>query len=276
MKHYLSTIILTTTLLAFSSCEKVENKISFIGGDQPVITASTNAVRLEPGEENNIAIKFSWTNPNYQFTTGLSSQDVKYTLEIDEVGKNFSSPKRLNTSFSKDLSVTYTVAELNGILGNTMLLQLDPRRSYNLEARITASIGTNIDQAKRVSANVVTFTARPFPPPPKVEVPAADNLWMTGDAAPSSWTLSPPASQKFTKLSTTKYELTVALPGGGNYKLLQEGAWGSQYHMIAGGTWQGGEFEKKDADPGFPGPPGPGNYKITFDFQLGVYNVVKL
>ncbi len=67
------------------------------------------------------------------------------------------------------------------------------------------------------------------------------------------------------------------MPGGGAYKLIQEqGVWGTQYHMLLGGTWEGGDFEKKDADPGFPGPPSAGTYKITVDFQRGKFKVVKL
>jgi starch-binding outer membrane protein SusE/F len=45
--------------------------------------------------------------------------------------------------------------------------------------------------------------------------------------------------------------------------------------MLTGGTWAGGEFEKRDADPGFPGPPTAGRYKITVDFQLGVFTSEK-
>ena len=280
MKSYINRFSLFAAMLFLFACEKVENKISYQGGTQPTLAGSTTAVRLEAGEENNTAIRLTWTNPNYQFTTGLSSQDVKYTLEIDTLGANFASSKKYTTVFSKDLAKTYTVGELNAILGNTMRLQLDPRRSYTFQARITSSLGVGTD-AVPLRSNVITFTASPFPPPPKVPVPTAGTLWATGDAFASSWqnTLSAPFSttHQFTRISTTKYELTVNMPSGGNYKLIQtQGDWGSQYHMLPGGTWAGGEFEKRDADPGFPGPPSAGNYKITVDFQLGVFSVVKL
>lgn len=279
MKSYLNRFSLLLAIVSFFACKKVENKINFQGGTTPVLTASTAAVKLEAGEEANTAIRLSWTNPDYKFTTGLSSHDVKYTLEIDTLGGNFSSGKKYTTVFAKDLSKIYTVGELNAVMGNTMRLQLDPRRSFTFQARITSSLGIGTD-AVPLTSNVIVFTASPFPPPPKVAIPAANNLWMTGDAAPSSWSNPLPApydvSQKFTKKSTTLYEITVGLPGGGNYKLIQtQGDWGSQYHMLAGGSWQGGEFEKKDADPGFPGPPTAGTYKITVDFQLGLFSVVK-
>jgi starch-binding outer membrane protein SusE/F len=279
MKSYINQFSLLLAMVFLFACKKVENKIYFDGGTAPVLAASTSTVRLEAGEESNIAIRFNWTNPDYKFTTGLSSQDVKYTMEVDTLGGNFSSGKKYTTVFAKDLSKTYTVGELNAILGNVMRLQLDPRRSFTFQVRMTSSLGIGSEVAK-LTSNVITFTASPFPPPPKVAVPVNGTLWMTGDACPSSWQnpLGSPydVNQKFTKRSTTLYDITVALPGGGNYKLIQaQGDWGSQYHMLAGGTWQGGEFEKKDADPGFPGPPSNGTYKITVDFQLGLFSVVK-
>jgi hypothetical protein len=277
MKNKLSILLSFFFLLILFSCKKEENKIYYEGGTAPVLSASTATVTLEPGSEANTAIALNWTNPNYKFSNGVSSHDVTYTLEIDTMGANFNSSKKYSTVIANDLSKVYTVGELNGILGNTMLLQLSPRRDYTLQARIVASIGSSA----KIPSNAISFTTKPFSPPPKVEPPTNGTLWATGDAFTSGWAnpLGAPydASQKFTQISNTLYELTVAMPGGGGYKLIQtQGEWGSQYHMLAGGTWQGGDFEKKDSDPQFPGPPSAGNYKITVDFQLGKFSVVKL
>lgn len=275
MKSYINQFSILLAMVLLFACKKVENKIYFEGGSAPVLTASTTTVRLEPGEENNTAIRLNWSNPEYKFTTGISSQDVKYTMEMDTLGGNFSSGKKYTTVFAKDLSKTYTVGELNAIIGNVMRVSLDPRRSYTFQVRMTSSLGIGSDVAK-LTSNIITFTASPFIPPPKVPVPTAGTLWITGDAVASGWNDSPPNSQQFTKMSNTLYELTLPMPGGGNYKLLQtKGSWGTQYHMLAGGTWQGGELEQKDADPGFPGPPSSGTYKISVDFQLGLFSVVK-
>ena len=285
MKSYITKFSLLLAMVSFFACKKVENKIHFESGTSPVLTASTAAVRLEPGEETNTAITLKWTNPEYKFTTGISSQDVKYTLELDTLGGNFSSGKKYTTVFAKDLVKAYTVAELNGILGNTMLLQLEPRRTYSLQARITSSLGINTN-AVPLTSNTIAFTVKPFTPPPKIEAPGTSannyndgNLWIVGDASFGGWNnplLAPyDVSQKFTKVSKTLYQITVALPGGGGYKLVQAmGVWGTQYHMTTG-TWASGEFEKKDSDPQFPGPPSAGTYKITVDFQFGVYTAVK-
>ncbi len=261
-----------------SSCKKEESKIYFEGGTTPVLTGSTAAVRLEPGEEGNLAIKFSWTNPDYRFTTGGSSHDVSYLLEYDTLGANFASSKKQSISVSKDLSFSYTVGALNAVLGNVMLLQLNPRRTYTMQARVTSSItGGN----GKLTSNVVTFTVKPFPPPPKVQLPAAGNLWVTGDAFASNWSnpLGAPydVTQKFTRLpSFTDYELLVNMNATGSYKLIQtQGDWSTQYHMVTGGTALSGSFEYGDANPAFPAPAVAGLYKLSFNFQLGTYTVVK-
>ncbi len=278
MKNILQLLFSSTLLLAICSCEKAENKIYFEGGTPPSLAASTATVTLEPGSEASTALILNWTNPDYKFTTGLSSQDVTYTIEMDTLGANFSSSRKFSTVIAKDLTKVYSVGELNAILGNNMQLQLDPRRNYSIQIRITSSIGSTV----KLTSNVVSFTTKPFAPPPTVEPPTNGTLWITGDApnGPPNWSNPVPAPYdvtfQFTKLSNTLYELTVPMKGGGGYKLIQiQGDWGTQYHMLAGGTWQGGSFEKKNADPQFPGPPDAGNYKITVDFQLGKFNVVK-
>ncbi len=261
-----------------SSCEKEETKIYFEGGTAPTLTTSTAAVRLEAGEEANQAIKLSWTNPDYKFTTGGSSHDVNYVLEIDTVGANFGSSIKQTISVSRDLSKTYTVGELNALLGNVMRLQLNPRRTYNMEARLSSSLVSGI---AKLTSNVAQFTVRPFPPPPKIQLPAAGNLWVTGDAFLSGYAnpLGAPydVSQKFTKLpSNTDYELIVNMKNTGSYKLIQTpGDWSSQYHMVTGGTAAGGSFEYGDANPAFPAPAVAGTYKLSFNFQLGTFTVVK-
>jgi hypothetical protein len=259
----------------FFSCERNISALSYEGGTAPVITVSPSIVSLEPGNEENTAVVINWTNPDYKFSTGPNSHDVTYTLEMDTLGANFASSKKVSTVISKELSKSYTVGQLNAILGNDMLLQLNPRRNYTLQLRVTSSIGT----AVKLTSNVISFTTKPFAPPPKVELPAAGTLWITGSAVGSSWSnpLSSPydASQKFTKVSNTLYELIVSMIPGGGYKLLQEnnGNWSSQYSFLSGSATSG-TFLKADAAQ-FNAPSVAGTYKLSFDFQLGLFTAVK-
>jgi hypothetical protein len=145
----------------------------------------------------------------------------------------------------------------------------------SIEVRIIASLGAS---ATRLTSNTMKFNVTPFAPPPKVPVPTAGTLWIIGDAVASSWNNPLPApfdaTQKFTKVSETLYELVVDFKGGGYFKLIQEnGVWGTQYHMVEGDA-TGGTFEKKDADPAFIGP-AAGKYKMSVDFQSGKFTVTK-
>jgi len=272
-----TSLILATFLL--ESCEKEENKIFYEGGTSPALTASTAAVNLQPppADESAEAINFNWTNPEYTFTTGISSQDVNYKLEFDTVGANFGSKSKYSTTIARELSKRYTVAELNAILGNSMSLPFGVK--YNIEARIISSIGEN---AAALTSNKVTFTAMPYAPPPKVPIPVSGKLYIIGDATPNGWPNPVPTpQQEFTQLSNTKYEITIALNGAGKKYLFLpvNGSWDSKYAVpngSASGIANGGEFRfYTSGGQDIPAPDAPGNYKITVDFQKGTFTVVK-
>ncbi|HEX4956668.1 MAG TPA: SusE domain-containing protein [Lacibacter sp.] len=278
MYKYVSAFLLMGLVVA---CKKEENKVFFEGGTTPQLSSNTNAVRLESGEENNLALRLNWTNPDYKFNTGPSSQNVSYKLEIDTAGSNFNNSKRYVATISNDLTKSFTVGELNGILGNTLQLQLDPRRSYTLEARVTASIN---DAVKLVS-NKVTFTARPFPPPPKTAVPVNNEIWVVGGASPGGWNnpLGAPyiTSQKFTRLSNTKYELVMNLNANDGFLILPVmGSWSTKYCLEDGvdrnSSTGGGDFVfKGSGGQDFLSPTPGGTFKISLDFQLGKFTVVR-
>ena len=274
MKKIIQPLIIAISSFVFlASCSKEEDREIFLGGTAPVLAASvTGTIPLGFATENNPGVKFSWTNPEYDFASGISSQDVVYTLEIDVAGSSFSGANKKAVSISKELSVAYTQKEFNIILSD---LQLRLNAPASIEVRVIASLGA---AANKLTSNVMRFNVTPFAPPPKVPIPTMGTLWIIGDAVASGWNNPLPVpfvtTQKFTKVTDTQYELVVALKPGA-YKLIQEnGVWGTQYHMIEG-TAAAGTFEKKDADPAFPGPATAGNYKIVVDFQTGRFNVTK-
>lgn len=257
------------------SCDKDENKIYFEGGTAPVLVANKTAVALSFATAADEAVTFSWNNPNYQFTTGVSSQNVSYVLEIDTAGANFTNPNKKELAISQELTQTITVGTFNDYLLNQLVLK--PAKPYNLDVRIKSTLTNN---SVPLYSNVLKFTVTPYAIPPKVVPPASGDLWIIGNAVASDWTNPLPApydvSQKFTRVSETLYELTVPLLGSGKgYKLIQiNGDWEQQYHALDGAVVTGGDFEKKNSDPQFPAPAAAGTYKITIDFQRGKYTVV--
>lgn len=275
MKNKFIYLLTTATIaLLFASCKKDEHKIYYEDGTPPVLTASTTGpLVLTKANARETAVKLNWTNPNYRFTTGISSQDVTYILQVD-TADGFNSTKLQEVSFSKDLEVTYTDTLLNSILAKMELLEDIP---HNINMRIKATLAGG---TLPLYSNVIKITVTPYLDV-AVPIPTSGNLWIVGDATPNGWDNPLKAQyeqvQKFTKVSNTLYELVLSMPGGGNYKLLQDnGVWATQYHMLPGGKWDAGSFEKKDSDPGFPGPPSAGTYKITVNFKTGLYSVVKL
>lgn len=275
MKNISQFVFLLLLLTAFMwSCKKDENKIYFEGGTAPVLTASSTDIPLSFATSDNEAVTFSWVNPNYKFTTGVSSQNVSYVLEIDTTGANFNNPNKKAIAISQDLSQTITVGTFNDYLLNQLVLK--PGMPHNIDVRIKSTLANS---SVPLYSNVLKFTVTPYTIPPKVTPPATGELWIVGNAVAGGWDnpIKAPydVTQKFTKVSETLYELTVQFVGGGGYKLIQtNGVWGTQYHALDGSVLTGGDFEMKDSDPQFPGPAAAGTYKVTIDFQRGKYTVV--
>ena len=276
MKNIIKFVFLFFLLTALVwSCKKDEHKIYFEGGTAPVLSASSTTIPLSYANAANNAVTFSWTNPEYKFTTGISSQNVSYVLEIDTTGANFTNPNKKELAISQDLSQTITVANFNDYLLNQLVIK--PGKTHNLDIRIKSTL-TNSSVPEY--SNVLQYTVTPYAIPPKVVPPASGNLWIVGSAVASGWSNPLPApydvTQKFTRVSETLYTIIVPLIGGANgYKLLQiNGDWNTQYHAIDGTVVSGGDFELKNSDPQFPSPAASGTYKITIDFQRGKYTVV--
>jgi len=276
MKNIFKFVFLFFLLTALVwSCKKDEHKIYFEGGTAPVLSASSTTIPLSYANAANNAVTFSWTNPEYKFTTGISSQNVSYVLEIDTTGANFTNPNKKELAISQDLSQTITVANFNDYLLNQLVIK--PGKTHNLDIRIKSTL-TNSSVPEY--SNVLQYTVTPYAIPPKVVPPASGNLWIVGSAVASGWSNPLPApydvTQKFTRVSETLYTIIVPLIGGANgYKLLQiNGDWNTQYHAIDGTVVSGGDFELKNSDPQFPSPAASGTYKITIDFQRGKYTVV--
>lgn len=259
---------------ALTGCKKDDPTVSFVGASNPVLTASSaSALVLTSANAANNAVTFGWTNPNYRFTTGVSSQDVTYTLQVDTTsptGNTFSSGVVQESSVSKELGVTYTVKDMNAILTKMNLLENIP---HSIEFRLKASL---VNGALPMYSNVIKMTITPYLDV-AVPIPPTGELYITGNAVTSDWTNSPPASQKFTKLSNTLYTITVPFVAGKQYKFLSTlGQWQPQY---GGSSATGGNLGFNmggGSDPdAIPTPSGAGSYKITVNFKTGVYTVEK-
>ncbi len=258
------------TAALFLSCTKDENKVYYTGGTNPVLTAaSTAALVLLPANAAQTAISFTWTNPNYQFNTGISSQDVTYILQIDTTGSNFTSPTIQEAAFANNLGTSLTVKELNTYLTKLGMLE---NVTHNIEFRVKSTL---LNNSVPLYSNVIKIVVTPYL---DVVYPVPAKLYITGSATPASWMGGGDpelVSQRFTKISTTKFELTITLSGGNSYLFVPVyGDWSNKYGFIGGnnGNSTGGDdFKPNGGDMLAPGT--TGSRKITVDFKTGKWTV---
>lgn len=242
-----------------------------------MLTATKSELTLVKDDANAEAIRFSWTNPDYQFTTGGSSQDVTYLLQVDTTGANFTSPTLQEVSISKELGIIYTVKELNTILTK---LEMQEDIAHNIEFRIKASL---VNNSVPLYSNVVQAVITPYLDV-AVPIPPTGVLYITGDGTPSSWTNNPPEDQKCTQVSNTEYTIVMNFSPGFYYKFLSTlTQWQPQYGISklagASGNASGGDigynFGPQGDPDGIPTPATAGTYKVTLNFKTGKYTVVQ-
>jgi hypothetical protein len=278
MKHLSKLVFLSSLLFTvIISCKKDENKVFLEEGKNPVLTASTGVINLAFANADREAVKFSWTNPDYRFTTGISSQDVSYLVEIDKKGANFTSNNKQTVAVSRELSLSLTVGVLNDYLLNQLVLK--PGIPVDIEVRVKSSMN---GAATRIS-NALSYNVTPYAIPPKVEPPTTNKLFVTGSATPAGWQCAcgeaENTAQQFTRVSETLYELpSITLTGGGSYLLLPKYAdWGAKYGFTGANNANnvdGDDFKANGGD--IKAPAATGNYKIVVDFQRGKFTVTKL
>lgn len=271
-KIFLNVItIMAASSLLLASCAKDETNVIFNGGTAPVLSSSiADSIPLPVTDTTSNAVTFSWTNPNYQFSNGISSLNVNYYLEVDTAGANFTSPNMQTVAINSDLSTTFTVSSLNKLLANGLLFATGVKHS--IEVRIESFLGTG---AEPLFSNVLKFTVTPFAPPPKIVPPSNGQLYIVGDATPGGWPplTNDPSVEQFTQVSPTLYRLTINLNGGKEYKFVAiPGQWTEQWSVQNADTLpNGGDFVLNGAN--CIAPTASGKYDIVVNFQTGKFTV---
>ncbi len=273
MKNLLrSALLFSFIAMVFTSCKKQESQVIFQGGTAPALTAaSTSALVLLKPNENVFADAFFWSNPNYQFNSGVSSQDVTYTLQFDTTGSNFTNPLKGEVVISKQLSRSFTNKELNTVLLSMNLQEAVP---HNVEIRVKATLGND---NTALYSNVIKMIITPYL---DVKYPVPAGLWITGSATPLSWQCgcagdNPNNPQKFTQTNAYTFQLTIHLNGASSYLFLpQYGSWAHKYAYTGGSNANNVNGDDFQPDSGGDiGSPASGNYKIIVDFKTGKFSV---
>ena len=270
-------------LLLFSACKKDEAKVYYEGGTAPVLTSTAvDTIPLPVTDTTAFAVTFSWTNPNYQFSNGISSMNVTYYLQVDTVGANFTSPNMQTVAINSALSQTFSVSAFNALLGNG--LQLSFGQPHNIQVRVESFLQpftSSTAVAAPLYSTALNYVVTPYAPPPKVVPPKSGTLFIVGSAiAVSGWNnpISPATQvpiQQFTKVSPTEYKITVPIVGSGEYKLIAvDGSWTDQWSVATNDDpteLLGGPFVYNGNNT--LAPAASGTYLIDVNFQTGMFSL---
>ena len=271
MKNIVNLFLFSAALVFLFGCKKKDNLVILEEGTTPVLSASkSGSIVFNKANADSVAIKFSWTNPGYVFNTGVGSQNVNYLLEIDTVGSNFTNPQRAQVSISPEMSKTFTVLELNALL-NAMDLAFDV--PHRLEFRLRSAM---LNSSASLYSNIIPLTITPYLDT-KYPVPA--NLWIVGSATPNGWDNPTIAAQKFSKVGDFTFEITITLKANEWFVFIpdNDGKWAHKYVFgrKKGTNERLGDEFVVDSGEDIIAPASAGTYKITVDFKMGRYTLVK-
>ena len=285
MKQINKILLTALALVVLAACKKNEEEITYSGaGTPPVLTASVpnNSVMvLSPSDSTSTAITFSWTNPNYTFSNGVSSLNVNYTLEIDTAGSNFTNPKLVQITMASALSTTFTVGNLNNQLFG--FLDLQTGVPHNVVMRVVSFLnGGSIP----LYSDSLTYTITPYAIPPAVAPPASGVLYLTGSATPDGWmvggnasSVTSPVNQQMTVVPGSNgliYTLTLPMIGGQSFLAVPvAGDWSNKYATSDANSPASGDAFQYNSANNFNGPASSGTYTVTFNFQTGVYTITQ-
>lgn len=249
----------------FSCIKKVEDLPFYKNGSPVTVTASKNSVAATPAQADSVVWGLSWTSPQY----GTDSSHMKYVIELDSAGRNFS--KAYSKTVNGALSTTFTGDELNQIL---LGFGFEFNKAYKVDVRITSSYSNNNE---RLTSNVLTVQMTPYKVPPKIVPPTSNELFLVGNATQGGWSNPVPVpTQQFSRISETLYAGVFELIGGNQYLVLPEnGNWDKKYSIEDNqipGVDVGGDFGY-GLDANFVAPGNSGWYKIELNFQTGKYSV---
>lgn len=266
MKYIIKTLLFTS-LMAFVllACEKVEPLVVYKSGVAAKLQASATTIAPKVTDSLTPVVTFNWTNPQY----ATDSSTVKYVIQIDSSGRNFS--KAASVVLTNKSSHSMLAKDLNAILLN---MGFKYNTAYKVDVRLVSSYANNNEQ---LASNVLTLTVTPYVVPPRVTPPASKTLFLVGDATAAGWSNPVPAlTQQFTRVDSVTYRGKFYLIGGKQYLALPvNGSWDDKYSVADNtkfGLEKGGDFGFK-LDQNFPGPAVTGFYDITFDFQAGKFTV---
>jgi len=264
MKNIFKLVFSASVLLAFGSCKKAADLPFYTAGSKPTLAASATIMAPIAADSNKAALTLTWTDAKHS----VDAANVKYTVEIDSAGKNFSNP--FTKIVTGATNTTFTNKDLN-----TFLLS----RGYafnapiSLDIRVTSSFANNNES---LTSDIIRVKFTPYKTPPKIAVPASGKLFIVGGATVGGWNNPVPMpSQEFTRIDETTWGGIFNLTANGSYLILPvNGSWDAKYGFTGSNNSNnplGDNFKESGGD--LMTPSTSGWYKMIFDFQTGKFSL---
>ena len=155
----------------FIGCEKVSELPNYNLGHPVTLTPSASTLSPAVADSSKTVLTLNWTFPQY----ATDSTNMKYIVEIDSAGRNFS--KEVASTQTKTLSKAFTGRDLNTILLNYGGSVGTP---VKLDMRVTSSYTNNNE---KYLSNVVQVTVTPYSDPAKL---TTEKTSVTGSSGTSS------------------------------------------------------------------------------------------
>lgn len=263
--------------MLLAACQKDADLPFYENGTAVTASSSATAVSAPAADSSKVVLTISWTNPNY----ASNENTFKYLVQIDSAGRNFS--KAVTREVVGKLSTDYTAKELNDIM---LGFGFNFNQKYPLDIRVISSYNNNNE---RYNSNLLRVDGTPYKIPPKVLLPASGTVFIVGSGSEFGWSndAGQPfnVARSFSRVDETTFIGVFNLFGGDQYLILPEyGNWNKKYALDKNnvpGIANGGPFGyHEEGNPAYSGfndnfvtPATTGLYKITLDFQRGVFTV---
>lgn len=247
MKNIFKIVSVVFIGLLAISCEKDEDQAVLQQTKNSTLAADAKTLVLVRDNEANKAVKFDWTNPQYNISVVYNN-----SLEFAKTGTGFKDAKSADVN-TTDLSVTYSVKEFNKIMNDAGFL---PDKVVNIDVRMKTSVGNAVFYSNVISMTVTPYLAD-YPP-----------FYLVGEASVVGWNAgSAQLLYKNENIST----IYTYLEKGKAFRFLGQQAWDpTNYSLDVAGVKDGNKYFKTwstnlsvaDAE------------NIKFNGESGVYKIV--
>ena len=143
---------------------------------------------------------------------------------------------------------------------------------HNMEIRVKSAMANN---SAILYSNVIKIVVTPYL---DVVYPVPAKLYITGSATPGNWMAGGDpelVSQRFTKVSTSRFELNITLSANNSYLFVPVyGDWNNKYGFTGannGNNVNGDDFKPNGGD--MKAPAATRSYKVSVDFKTGKFTV---